>query len=196
MIQQLSHRFMALCFLCNNLPVASPPRLFHQSSFVFTRPVYIHASLLPLCCTDPTLSGEEQPDPALLSEAGPAAAPRPGDEHRRTGSTHLCCTHLSVMFSSVYYVCTPLITLRRLSVSKVMERLCVRVQQQVCVLRGAGEMEEIQAAKQVLKEARNSRAVSGCEACERSICIAVAHNFLNAGFCFFFPPLPAVPFTL
>lgn len=46
-----------------------------------------------------------------------------------------------------------------LYVSKVMERLCVRVQQQVCVLRGVGEMEEIQAAKQVLKEARNSRAV-------------------------------------
>lgn len=89
------------------------------------------------------------------------------------------------VFSSVYYVCTPLITLRRLSVSKVMERLCVRVQQQVCVLRGAGEMEEIQAAKQVLKEARNSRAVSGFETCERSICIAVAHNFLNAGLFFF-----------
>lgn len=47
-----------------------------------------------------------------------------------------------------------------LSVSKVMERLCVRVQQQVCVLRGVGEVEELQAAKQVLKEARNSRAVS------------------------------------
>ncbi|KAF3835106.1 hypothetical protein F7725_027664 [Dissostichus mawsoni] len=47
----------------------------------------------------------------------------------------------------------------------VMERLCVRVQQQVCVLRGTGEMEEIQAAKQVLKEARNSRALypSLCE---------------------------------
>lgn len=53
-----------------------------------------------------------------------------------------------------------LVTLPRLSVSKVMERLCVRVQQQVCLLRGVGEMEEIQAAKQVLKEARNSRAVS------------------------------------
>lgn len=53
-----------------------------------------------------------------------------------------------------------LVTLPHLSVSKVMERLCVRVQQQVCVLRGVGEMEEIQAAKQVLKEARNSRAVS------------------------------------
>lgn len=52
-----------------------------------------------------------------------------------------------------------------LSVSKVMERLCVRVQQQVCVLRGIGEVEELQAAKQVLKEARNSRAVS--ETCER-----------------------------
>lgn len=36
----------------------------------------------------------------------------------------------------------------------------MRVQQQVCILRGVGEMEEIQAAKQVLKEARNSRAVS------------------------------------
>ncbi|XP_054901884.1 capping protein, Arp2/3 and myosin-I linker protein 3-like isoform X2 [Poeciliopsis prolifica] len=48
---------------------------------------------------------------------------------------------------------------------QVMERLCVRVQQQLCLLRGAGEMEEIQAAKQVLKEARNSRALypSLCE---------------------------------
>lgn len=43
-----------------------------------------------------------------------------------------------------------------------MERLCVRVQQQVCVLRGAVDAEELQAAKQVLKEARNSRAVSVC----------------------------------
>ncbi|KAM9849366.1 capping protein, Arp2/3 and myosin-I linker protein 3-like [Aulostomus maculatus] len=48
---------------------------------------------------------------------------------------------------------------------QVMERLCVRVQQQVCILRGIGEMEELQAAKQVLKEARNSRALypSLCE---------------------------------
>uniref|UniRef100_A0A6Q2Z5N5 Capping protein regulator and myosin 1 linker 3 n=1 Tax=Esox lucius TaxID=8010 RepID=A0A6Q2Z5N5_ESOLU len=48
---------------------------------------------------------------------------------------------------------------------QVMERLSVRVQQQVAVLRGVGEMEEIQAAKQVLKEARNSRALypSLCE---------------------------------
>uniref|UniRef100_A0A3B3ZWY2 Capping protein regulator and myosin 1 linker 3 n=1 Tax=Periophthalmus magnuspinnatus TaxID=409849 RepID=A0A3B3ZWY2_9GOBI len=48
---------------------------------------------------------------------------------------------------------------------QVMERLCVRVQQQVCMLRGVGEMEELQAAKQVLKEARNSRALypSLCE---------------------------------
>ncbi|XP_028299914.1 capping protein, Arp2/3 and myosin-I linker protein 3-like isoform X2 [Gouania willdenowi] len=48
---------------------------------------------------------------------------------------------------------------------QVMERLSVRVQQQVCLLRGVGEMEEIQAAKQVLKEARNSRALypSLCE---------------------------------
>ncbi|XP_076009387.1 capping protein, Arp2/3 and myosin-I linker protein 3-like [Genypterus blacodes] len=48
---------------------------------------------------------------------------------------------------------------------QVMERLCVRVQQQVSALRGAVEMEELQAAKQVLKEARNSRALypSLCE---------------------------------
>lgn len=49
-----------------------------------------------------------------------------------------------------------------------MERLCVRVQQQVCVLRGVGEVEELHAAKQVLKEARNSRAVSGRETRKRS----------------------------
>ncbi|TKS74994.1 Cytoplasmic FMR1-interacting protein 1 -like protein [Collichthys lucidus] len=75
--------------------------------------------------------GEEQPDPALLSEAG-------------------LRLHQGLVTSTA---------------EQVMERLCVRVQQQVCVLRGAGEMEEIQAAKQVLKEARNSRALypSLCE---------------------------------
>ncbi|KAL2097131.1 hypothetical protein ACEWY4_006338 [Coilia grayii] len=48
---------------------------------------------------------------------------------------------------------------------QVMERLCVRVQQQLCVLRGSAEGEELQAARQVLKEARNSRALypSLCE---------------------------------
>ncbi|XP_077463787.1 capping protein, Arp2/3 and myosin-I linker protein 3-like isoform X1 [Stigmatopora argus] len=48
---------------------------------------------------------------------------------------------------------------------QVMERLCARVQQQVCMLRGVGEADDIQAAKQVLKEARNSRALypSLCE---------------------------------
>ncbi|XP_056149842.1 capping protein, Arp2/3 and myosin-I linker protein 3 [Lampris incognitus] len=48
---------------------------------------------------------------------------------------------------------------------QVMERLCVRVQQQVCVLRGSEEGEEVQAARQILKEARNSRALypSLCE---------------------------------
>lgn len=76
----------SLCFLCINLRVASPPHLCRQSSFVFARPGCIHASLLPFCCADPTCSGEEQPDPAILSETGPAAAPRPGDEYRRTGS--------------------------------------------------------------------------------------------------------------
>ncbi|KAJ8387626.1 hypothetical protein AAFF_G00151760 [Aldrovandia affinis] len=48
---------------------------------------------------------------------------------------------------------------------QVMERLCIRVQQQVCALRGAGDGEELQGARQVLKEARNSRALypSLCE---------------------------------
>lgn len=80
-------------------------------------------------------------------------------------------------------------TFTRLSVSKVMERLCVRVQQQVCVLRGVGEMEEIQAAKQVLKEARNSRAVSD----RKCTCIAsvlLSHRNVNPYF------LSAVPFTV
>lgn len=56
---------------------------------MFLWPVDSHDSRLPLCCTDPARSGEEQPDPALLSEAGSAAAPRPGHEHCRTGSTRL-----------------------------------------------------------------------------------------------------------
>ncbi|XP_076018230.1 capping protein, Arp2/3 and myosin-I linker protein 3 [Genypterus blacodes] len=48
---------------------------------------------------------------------------------------------------------------------QVMERLCVRVQQQVSVLKGCEEAEEVQTAKQILKEARNSRALypSLCE---------------------------------
>lgn len=76
-----------------------------------------------------------------------------------------------------------------LSVSKVMERLCVRVQQQVCVLRGVGEVEELQAAKQVLKEARNSRAVRGCETCKRLLL------FVTLKFELFVVP-QAVPFSL
>ncbi|KAA8587490.1 hypothetical protein FQN60_016352 [Etheostoma spectabile] len=46
-----------------------------------------------------------------------------------------------------------------------MERLCVRVQQQVCVLKGCEEGEEVQTARQILKEARDSRALypSLCE---------------------------------
>lgn len=55
---------------------------------------------------------------------------------------------------------------------QVMERLCVRVQQQVCALRAAGDVEEVQAAKQVLKEARNSRAVSTGPACAAGFCPA------------------------
>nr|XP_046265204.1 capping protein, Arp2/3 and myosin-I linker protein 3 isoform X2 [Scatophagus argus] len=48
---------------------------------------------------------------------------------------------------------------------QVMERLCVRVQQQVCVLKGCEEAEEVQTARQILKEARDSRALypSLCE---------------------------------
>ncbi|XP_035027298.2 capping protein, Arp2/3 and myosin-I linker protein 3 isoform X2 [Hippoglossus stenolepis] len=48
---------------------------------------------------------------------------------------------------------------------QVMERLCVRVQQQVCVLKGPEEGEEVQTARQILKEAKNSRALypSLCE---------------------------------
>ncbi|XP_034038466.1 capping protein, Arp2/3 and myosin-I linker protein 3 [Thalassophryne amazonica] len=48
---------------------------------------------------------------------------------------------------------------------QVMERLCVRVQQQVCVLKGCEEGEEVQTARQILSEARNSRALypSLCE---------------------------------
>ncbi|XP_044074734.1 capping protein, Arp2/3 and myosin-I linker protein 3 isoform X1 [Siniperca chuatsi] len=48
---------------------------------------------------------------------------------------------------------------------QVMERLCVRVQQQVCVLKGCEEEEEVQTARQILKEARDSRALypSLCE---------------------------------
>lgn len=65
-------------------------------------------------------------------------------------------------------LCRPLVTPTHLPVSKVMERLCVRVQQQVCALRGVVEMEELHAAKQVLKEARNSRAVSRPEIKEKS----------------------------
>ncbi|XP_036940368.1 capping protein, Arp2/3 and myosin-I linker protein 3 isoform X5 [Acanthopagrus latus] len=48
---------------------------------------------------------------------------------------------------------------------QVMERLCVRVQQQVCVLKGCEEGEDVQTARQILKEARDSRALypSLCE---------------------------------
>ncbi|XP_051944703.1 capping protein, Arp2/3 and myosin-I linker protein 3 isoform X3 [Hippocampus zosterae] len=48
---------------------------------------------------------------------------------------------------------------------QVMERLCVRVQQQIGVLKGCEEAEEVQTARQILKEARNSKALfpSLCE---------------------------------
>lgn len=37
----------------------------------------------------------------------------------------------------------------------------MRVQQQVCALKGGEEGDDVQTARQILKEARNSRAVSG-----------------------------------
>ncbi|XP_077954837.1 capping protein, Arp2/3 and myosin-I linker protein 3 isoform X12 [Gasterosteus aculeatus] len=48
---------------------------------------------------------------------------------------------------------------------QVMERLCARVQQQVCVLKGSEEGEDVQTARQILKEARDSKALypSLCE---------------------------------
>ena len=52
----------------------------------------------------------------------------------------------------------------------------MRVQQQVSVLRGVGDMEEIQAAKQVLKEARSSRAVSEYR---------IVNDYLGVTFLFF-----------
>lgn len=68
------------------------------------------------------------------------------------------------------------VTSPALFVSQVMERLCVRVQQQLCLLRGAGEMEEIQAAKQVLKEARNSRAVRDTKCLYVGVYVAFSLN--------------------
>uniref|UniRef100_A0A3B5LL88 Capping protein regulator and myosin 1 linker 3 n=1 Tax=Xiphophorus couchianus TaxID=32473 RepID=A0A3B5LL88_9TELE len=48
---------------------------------------------------------------------------------------------------------------------QVMERLCIRVQQQLCVLKSCEDGDEVQTARQILKEARNSRALypSLCE---------------------------------
>ncbi|KAM4728725.1 capping protein, Arp2/3 and myosin-I linker protein 3 isoform 3-T3 [Anableps anableps] len=48
---------------------------------------------------------------------------------------------------------------------QVMERLCVRVQQQLCILKTSEDRDEVQTARQILKEARNSRALypSLCE---------------------------------
>lgn len=106
----------------------------------------------------------------------------------------VCVRSPLCVFVSVLCVCVfALVTLPRLSVSKVMERLCVRVQQQVCVLRGVGEMEEIQAAKQVLKEARNSRAVSDVK-CVSVVFALLSHRYLNPFL--FVLVLPAVPFTV
>lgn len=80
---------------CTLFPLQQPACCIITSSIlsvllVLLSPAYIHdipcSSLLH---TDPARSGEEQPDPALLSEAGPAAAPGPGDQHRRAGSARL-----------------------------------------------------------------------------------------------------------
>lgn len=68
----------------------------------------------------------------------------------------ICLMHILVTSNVTIYVWYTVFLL----LFKVMDRLCMRVQQQVCVLRAAGEAEEMQAARQVLKEARNSHAVS------------------------------------
>lgn len=59
---------------------------------------------------------------------------------------------------------------------QVMERLCVRVQQQVSVLKGSEEGEEVQTARQILKEARNSRAVSALLVLCASVCMTLDNN--------------------
>lgn len=64
-----------------------------------------------------------------------------------------------------------------------MERLCARVQQQVCALRAVKDKEEVQAAKQVLKEARNSRAVSGTMQHPRVAFVFSMLYFANAHTC-------------
>lgn len=65
-----------------------------------------------------------------------------------------------------------------------MERLCIRVQQQLCVPKSCEDGDEVQTARQILKEARNSRAVS--ERCVRVCgCVYVrkAQTLANWAYC-------------
>lgn len=77
-------------------------------------------------------------------------------------------------------VCTPFVVC-----AQVMERLCVRVQQQVCMLKGCEDGEDIQTARQILKEARDSRAVSRPKLAIKLLCIlSDCHNlFSNVNQC-------------
>lgn len=73
---------------------------------------------------------------------------------------------------------------------QVMERLCVRLQQQVCVLKGCEEGEEVQTARQILKEARDSRAVSRlllyliCKDCTKQCVAQAVLCLVSCLFCF------------
>lgn len=73
-----------------------PPRVFKPG-------LYSRLPCSSLLRTDPARSGEEQPDPALLSEAGPAAAPGPGDQHCRAGSARLRRAHASCVFVNLCF---------------------------------------------------------------------------------------------
>lgn len=67
-------------------PQISAARVTVDLCFISLRSVvFTSAPRAPASSTDPARLGEEQPDPALLSETGPAAAPGPGDQHGRAG---------------------------------------------------------------------------------------------------------------
>lgn len=150
-----SHCFITLCFL-NNLPVASSFHFSLSSScfcgqFITLMTVFcLSAAQIQRSLVRNNQTQRFSQRQALRLHQGLVTS---------TAEQVALISVLSPRHMIISVLCV-FVTLPRLSVSKVMERLCVRVQQQVCVLRGVGEMEEIQAAKQVLKEARNSRAVS------------------------------------
>lgn len=64
----------------------------------------------------------------------------------------------------------------------------MRVQQQVCVLKGCEEGEEVQTARQILKEARDSRAVSPC-----SYSVCGSEHVIFQGGCILYNHPPRCP---